>query len=71
MALLNAIERNALPEKAFALPGRRYPYHDSAHARAALSRVAANGTASEQAIVRAKVKAKYPAMTVDGSGMAR
>lgn len=60
MAKLTAETRNALPEKAFALPGRRYPIHDINHARDALSRVSANGTPAEQAMVRAKVHAKFP-----------
>jgi hypothetical protein len=37
-----------------------YPIQDAAHARAALSRVSANGTATEKAEVRRKVKAKFP-----------
>jgi len=53
-------ERNALPESAFALPGRRYPIHDEDHARDALARVAANGSPSEQLKVRAAVHARYP-----------
>lgn len=65
MAKLNAAARAALPTGAFALPGRRYPIHDANHARDALARVAANGTPAEQAIVRAKVKARYPRIQVD------
>lgn len=37
---LTAEERDALPDSAFALPGRRYPIPDASHARAALSRAA-------------------------------
>lgn len=71
MGLLNADQRNALPEHAFALPGRRYPYHDEAHARAALSRVSANGTPAEQATVRSKVHARFPGIALSaGQGMA-
>ncbi len=71
MAELNAEERNALPDSAFALPGRRYPIHDLAHARNALARVAANGTPQEKAAVRAAVYRRYPrlkpaAMTIRG-----
>ena len=40
----------------------RYPIHDAAHARAALSRVMANGTSAEQAAVKRAVCAKYPNM---------
>jgi hypothetical protein len=62
MAMLSAKTRNALSEKAFALPGRRYPIHDVAHARNALARVAQNGTPAEQAVVKHKVHARYPAI---------
>ena len=70
MAVLTTQTRNNLATSAFALAGRRYPIHDAAHAKAALSRVAANGTSQEQAIVRAKVKARYPGMRID-AGIAR
>lgn len=70
MAVLTTKARKAIPTKEFALPGRRYPIHDEAHARNALSRVAANGTPQEQAIVRAKVKRKFPGIHMD-SGIAR
>jgi len=59
-AKLKAKTRNALPDSAFALPGRRYPIHDISHARNALSRVAQNGTPEEKAKVRAAVHRKYP-----------
>lgn len=67
MAVLTAKTRKALPAGAFALPGGRYPIHDEAHARDALSRVAANGSPSEQATVRAKVRKRYPGMKVGGT----
>lgn len=38
MSKLTAAERNALPDTAFALPGRRYPIPDATHARDALAR---------------------------------
>lgn len=38
MSRLTAAERNALPDSAFALPGRRYPIPDATHARDALAR---------------------------------
>lgn len=60
VAVLDAKQRNALPDSAFALPGRRYPIHDLAHARDALARVAQNGTPAEQAKVRAAVSRRYP-----------
>lgn len=59
---LTATERHALPARDFALPGERYPVEDKAHARAALSRVSANGSSEEKAKVRNKVHRKYPDM---------
>ena len=38
----------------------KYPIHDAAHARAALRMVAMHGTPEEKAMVRAKVRSKYP-----------
>lgn len=67
MAKLTAEERKRLPESAFALPGRRYPIHDEEHARDALARVAANGTAEEKRKVKAAVHMRYPEI---GSGEA-
>ena len=60
MAKLTPKGRKQLSPGAFALPGRRYPIHDAAHARNALARVAQNGTPSEKATVRAAVKRRYP-----------
>src|SRR6516162_3255907 len=70
MAVLSAAERQKLPRKSFALPGKgegpkgagsgSYPVNDAAHARAALSRVSAHGTPEEKAKVRAKVHSKFP-----------
>ena len=60
MALLTAKRRNRLPANDFALPGRRYPIEDKAHARAALARVSANGSPHEKKKVRAAVHRKYP-----------
>jgi hypothetical protein len=57
---LSTEERDKLSDDDFALPGRRYPIHDEAHARNALTRVAQFGTPEERAIVRAKVFARYP-----------
>ncbi len=59
---LSAAARRSLPQDDFALPGRRYPVEDKAHARDALSRVSANGTAEEKSRVRAKVCRKFPGM---------
>ncbi len=44
----------------FALPGRRYPIHDKAHARNALARVSQLGSAEEKAQVRSAVAQKWP-----------
>lgn len=70
MAKLSSKQRNALPSKDFALPGKgegksgkgsgSYPIPDASHARNALARVAQHGSAAEQRQVRAKVHAKYP-----------
>lgn len=67
---LTAHERQRMPKKDFALPGKGkgpkgagagfYPIEDKAHARNALARVAQHGTPEEKAKVRAKVHAKYP-----------
>jgi len=62
MATLTAKTRNALSEGSFALPGRRYPIHDLAHARNALARVAQHGTPDERSAVRKAVYAKYPGL---------
>ena len=70
MAVLTTQKRNTLPGESFALSGRRYPIHDMAHARNALARVASNGTAHEQAIVRAKVHKRFPGIRLD-SGIVR
>jgi len=62
MGTLSTTGRKRLNDSDFALPGRRYPIHDIAHARNALARVAQNGTPAEQATVRRKVYAKYPSL---------
>ena len=41
-----------IPTKDFALPGRRYPIEDEAHARNALARVSHDGTPAEKKTVR-------------------
>ena len=60
MARLTSKGRKRIKGSNFALPGRRYPIHDAAHARNALSRVSQNGTDKEKARVRAAVKRRYP-----------
>jgi hypothetical protein len=59
---LNAKRRNALGDKSFALPGRRYPINDPNHARAALSRVSQHGSQEEKAKVRSAVHKKFPSI---------
>lgn len=65
MAKLTTARRNKLSAGSFALPGRRYPVEDKAHARNALARVAQHGTPAEQATVRRKVHAKFPSIGQD------
>ena len=62
MAKLTARGRKRFRKSSFALPGRRYPIHDRAHARNALARVAQHGSASEKKRVRAAVHRRYPGM---------
>ena len=70
-AELNAKRRNALDNRDFALPGRRYPIDTPARARAALARGQANATPAEyQAIVRA-VKRRYPDMDIEATTKSR
>jgi len=59
-------EREKLPSSDFALAGREYPIHDEAHARDALSRVAADGTPAGKRKVRMAVKRKCPGINVSG-----
>ncbi len=60
-AKLTSKERKALKPGSFAEPEKKaYPIEDAAHARAALSRVSANGTPAEQTRVRAAVHKKFP-----------
>ena len=61
-AVLTTKKRDDLSDSDFALPGRRYPIHDRAHARAALSRVSQFGSPEEKAKVRAAVHRKFPDM---------
>lgn len=60
MSELTTQGRKRIAEGNFALPGRRYPIHDKAHARNALARIAQHGTAAEKKQVQAAVHAKYP-----------
>lgn len=58
--VLTTKDRAKLKEDDFALPNRRYPIHDKAHARAALSKISRFGTPEEKDIVRSKVYERYP-----------
>ena len=60
MTKLTAATRKKIPSGEFALPGRRYPIEDEAHARNALARVSQDGTPAEKAAVRRKVGRLYP-----------
>ena len=63
MAELTSKKRKSLPKQSFAEPGKRkYPIHDKAHARNALSRVAQHGSAAEKKQVRAAVHRRYPSI---------
>lgn len=63
MAKMTASQRKKLPASDFGVPGKRaYPINNKAHARNALARVAANGSPSQKAQVRAAVKRKYPSI---------
>jgi hypothetical protein len=62
MTKLTSKERDSLPERSFALSGRRYPIEDFAHARNALARVSQDGTPAEQQKVRRKVHSMYPSL---------
>ena len=67
MTKLTTATRKRLPVGKFALPGRRYPIEDAAHARNALSRVSQDGTSAEKATVRRKVVQRYPGLKQKGS----
>ncbi len=60
MTKLTTATRKKIPSGEFALPGRRYPIEDLAHARNALARVAQDGTPAEITAVRRKVHRLYP-----------
>lgn len=62
MAALSARGRKRVARGNFALPGRRYPIHDLAHARTALGRVRQFGTAAEKRAVYKAVSRKYPGL---------
>ena len=57
-------ERKRLPKSDFALPGRKYPIEDKAHARNAIARVDTFGTKREQQIVKRRVHEKFPSIKI-------
>ena len=73
---LTAKARQDMPRSDFALPGKgegkkgagsgSYPIPDEGHARAALSRGAANASPSELAEIKRKVHEKFPDMKIGG-----
>ncbi len=64
MAKLTAAERAALPDSAFALPGRRFPIPDEEHGSAALRDMMIGGAATraERAGIRRAVYRRFPAI---------
>lgn len=67
MSKLNSAQRSNLPSTAFAIPSKMpgpgsYPIPDASHARNALSRVSANGSAAVKAKVKSAVKSKFPSI---------
>ena len=63
MAKLKKGQRRKLPSSSFAYPStRKYPIHDKAHARNALSRAAQKKTSGTYAHVAAAVNRRYPGM---------
>ena len=60
MTKLTTATRAKIPTGKFALPGRRYPIEDEAHARNALARVSQDGTPAEKTTVRRKVHRLFP-----------
>ncbi len=63
---LSESARHALPDHAFALPGRRYPIHDADTARESLKEAAKHGTMQDHAMVLHHVKTLYPGIKIDG-----
>lgn len=66
MARLTSKARNALPDSAFAGPGRSYPVEDASHARNALARAAQHAGPELKAKIREKVKRKFPGIEIEG-----
>lgn len=78
---LTTKERNRMPAKDFALPGKgkgpkgkgagSYPIEDKSHARNALSRVSQHGSSAEKATVKRAVERKFPSINVGGKSTER
>jgi len=69
MARPTKAQRATMNPSSFGVPGTTdYPINTRKRAQAALSRVAANGTPTEQHKTQQRVAAKYPGMKVNGSG---
>ena len=66
MAKLTTKQRNALPDSAFAGPGRSYPINDANHARNAESRAAQFASPELKSRIKSKVKKKFPNIRVEG-----
>ncbi len=62
MTKLTNATRKKIPTGEFALPGRRYPIEDEAHARNALARVSQDGSPAEKTTVRRKVERRFPVL---------
>ena len=62
MTKLTTATRKKIPTREFALPGRRYPIEDKAHAQNALARVSQDGTPAEKTTVRRKVHRLFPSL---------
>ena len=60
--VLTTKARKKLKASTFALPGRRYPLNNRAHAANALARVSQFGSPAEKAKVRSAVHKKYPSI---------
>ena len=65
MAPLTTKARKEIPKKDFAGLDKSYPIEDKSHARNALARASGKSVDAE---VKAKVKAKFPDIKVDGKG---
>jgi hypothetical protein len=62
MTKLTTATRKKIPTGDFALPGRRYPIEDEAHARNAMARGSQEGTPAEKATVRCKIERRFPGL---------